>query len=274
MNEEDVKLLILRYLNNGFEDTEYIAKIVNAFPFVKTSALICELLRSNDYETFSMTGLFLRDAIIVCGNRNEACYKFKDDYPESSIVKTLEELVFSDNYFIRGEAIYALGKTCSCSSKDALSKAFDRFRDSDPFLLDRLLNEMQWLGVENLENCLEEMANSSRYLTRWAAVEYIFSYTTDRQHSPEWVEMLRQDKYELIRVEAEYEFQRALKSIQTPLLSKAEQRQRAKDIKKIKPTISFQTASGKFRAYLFSNGLSHYDIAEVEAYIDRELLSN
>jgi hypothetical protein len=161
MNDEDIKLRILRYLDDGFEDTEYIAEIVNALPFLNISALICNLLRSDDYEAFSMTGLFLRDAILY-GNRNEACHQFIADYPESS--------------------------------------------------------------------------------------------------------------YELIRVEAEYEFQRALKSIQTPLLSKAEQRQRAKDIKKIKPTISFQTASGKFRTYLSSNGLSQYDISELEVYIDREIL--
>jgi hypothetical protein len=271
MNNEDIELRILRYLDDGFEDTEYIAEIVNALPFLNISALICNLLRSDDYETFSMTGLFLRDAIL-CGNRNEACHQFIADYPESSIVTTLEELVFSDNYLMRGEAIYALGKTCSYSSKDALSQAFDRFRDSSPFLLRQLLNEMQWLGVENLENCLEQMASSSRYLTRWAAVEYVCNCTIDLQRSPDWVEILRQDKYELIRVEAEYEFQRALKSIQTPLLTKAEQRQRAKDIKKIKPTISFQTASGKFRTYLSSNGLSQYDISELEAYIDREIL--
>lgn len=148
MDEEYFKLLILRYLDDGFEDTAYIANIVNAFPFFKTSTLICNLLRSNDYETFSMTGLFLRDAILS-GHRNEACHQFIADYPESSIVTTLEELVFSDNYLMRGEAIYALGKTCSYSSKDALSQAFDQFRDSSPFLLRQLLNEMQWLGVEN-----------------------------------------------------------------------------------------------------------------------------
>lgn len=271
MNEEDVKLLIIRYLDDGFEDTEYIAKIVNAFAFSKISASICELLHSDDYETFSMTGLFLRDAILIGGNRNAACHQFKSDYPRSSIVTTLEEIVLSDNYLRRSEAIYALGKTCSHSSKDVLSAAFDRFRDSEPFLLSLLLNEMQWLGVENLENCLEQMANSSRYLTRWAAVEYVCDYTIDRQISLNWVEILRRDQHELIRAEAEYEFQRALGCIQSPLRSKAEQRQHAKEIKKIKPAISFQTASGKFRNYLASKGLINYDTIDLEAYIYREI---
>jgi hypothetical protein len=252
MNEEDVKLLIIRYLDDGFEDTEYIAKIVNAFAFSKISASICELLRSDEYETFRMTGLFLRDAILIGGDRNAACHQFKSDYPQSSIVTTLEEIVLSDNYWRRSEAIYVLGKTGSYSSKDVLSTAFDRFRDSEPFLLNQLLNEMQWLGVKNLESYLEQMANSSRYLTRWAAVEFIYDYTIDSQITPNWVEILRQDKHDLIRAEAAYEFQRALGCIQSPLRSKAERRQYAKGVKKIKPAISFQTESEKFTKYLIS----------------------
>jgi hypothetical protein len=271
MNEEDFNLLILRYLDDGFEDTEYIAKIVNAFPFVKTSTLICNLLRSIEYETFSMTGLFLRDAILY-GNRDKACHQFIGEYPESLIVKTLEELIFSDNYFIQSEAIYTLGKTCSYSSKDALSQAFDQFWESNPFLLHKLLNEMQWLGVENLERCIEKMANSSRYLTRWAAVKYIYSYTIEYQTPPDWVEMLRRDKYKTIFKEAEYEYQRALKSLQRTTLSKAEQRKRAKEIKKIEPILSFDTASSKFRNFLSQNGLSKYEVTDIEAYIDREIL--
>lgn len=270
MNEEDFKLLILKYLDDGFEDTEYIAKIVNAFPFIKTSALICTMLRSTEYETFSMTGLFLRDAILY-GNRNKDCHQFIIDYPESLIVKSLEELIFSDNYFIQAEAIYTLGKTCSRSSKDALSQAFDQFRDSAPFLLHKLLNEMQWLGVEDLEHCIEQMANSSRYLTRWAAVKYVYSYTLEYQTPPARVEMLLRDQYKVIRKEAEYEYQRALKSLQRPTLSKAEQRQSAKNLKKIEPTISFEIASGKFRNYLSQNGLSSYKTTDLEAYINQAI---
>jgi hypothetical protein len=268
MNEEDVKLLILRYLDDGFEDTEYIAKIVNSFPFVKTAALICELLRSSDYEIYSMTGLFLRDAILY-GNRNEACNQFIADYPESSIVKTLEEFVFSDNYTIQHQAIYTLAKTCSYSSKYVFRQAFDLYRDSDPLLLHQLVSEMGWLGVEDLENCIEQMANSSSYLTRWAAVGHI--YHRDAIF-PDWVERLRRDNCEFICAEAEYECQRITKSVQTSILSKLEQRQRAKEIKKLKPKISFWAMSMQFRHYLSNNDLSKYTVADLEAYIDRAKL--
>jgi hypothetical protein len=267
MNEGDVKLLILGYFDNGFENTEYIAKIVNAFPFIKVSAAICDMLLSDNYQTFSMTELFLRDAILF-GSHNQKCHQFIANYPQSSIVKALEKLIFSDNYSIQYQAIYALGKTCSHSSKYVLRQAFDLYRDSDPLLLDRLIFEMEWLGVEDVENCIEQMADSASYLTRWAAVEHIDLY--EDAIFPNWVEILRRDEREFIRVEAEYKCQQIIKSIQTPILSKVEQRQRAKEIKNIEPKISFQDLSLRFTNYLSSKGFSKYTVTEMEAYIDRE----
>ncbi|WP_373541429.1 hypothetical protein [Chamaesiphon sp.] len=269
MNPENVQILITRYLDDGFEDTVYMAQIVNTLPFIDTSALICSLLKSSNYETFSITALFIRD-VILYGNRNKDCYQFISKYPESSIVTTLEELVFSHNYFIRDEAIYTLGKTCSYNSKNKLRQAFDRFRDSDPLLLTKLLNEMQWLGVENSENCIEQMANSFSYLTRWAAVQYI---KQSGNIFPSWVEILRRDNHKLVRTETEYEYRTTLEIIDKKVLSKVQQRQRSKEIKKIKPLILFQTVQGQFLSYLFHNGINGYSVTDLENYIDRVILS-
>jgi hypothetical protein len=268
MNEADIKSRILRYLDDGFEDTDYIAEIVNSQTFSKLSSLICHLLQAPDFNTFHLTALFLRDAILY-GNRNGACHQFIVDYPGSAIVTTLEKLVFSDNHFIKNWTIYTLGKTCSYRSKDVLIQAFDRYKDSDPLLLNRLIHEMGWLGVENIENCLEQMITSSSYLTRWAAVEHIYQ-SEDRL--PDWAEILRRDKCEFIRAEAEYECQRILQSIQTSTLSKAERRQRAKEIKKIDPKISFQHVSTRFSSHLFSSGLSQYTVIELETYVNRIMI--
>jgi hypothetical protein len=269
MNEVEIELKILKYLDDGFEDTDYIATIVNSLPFDNLTTLICRLLKS-DREMFDLTALFLRDTI-VCGYRNEACHQFREDYPESAIVSTLEELVFSDDHFIRSDAIYSLGKTCSYSSKNVLVLAFDRFRDTDPLLLHKLIGEMFWLRVENMENYLERMVASSSYLTRWAAVEHIYQST---EGLPDWVELLRQDPCEFVRAEAEYESQQILKSIHTPNLSKSEQRRRAKEIDRIKPHISFVQVSLGFIRDLFVRNVSvrekiDYTIVELEAYINR-----
>lgn len=263
MNEADIELKILLYLDNGFEDTNYIANIVNFLDFPDLVILICRLLKSEP-KVFEMTALFLRDAII-CGYRDDACQQFRNDYLNSTIVSTLEELVFTNNHFIRSHAVYTLGKTCSYGSKNVLVSAFDRFIDTDPLLLNRLINEMGWLGVENMDNYLERMATNTSYLTRWAAVEFIYQSI---KRLPNWAELLRQDPYELIRLEAEYECQQVLKSLQTSSLSKSEQRRRAKEIEQIKPKISFQQLNLKFIHDLSVKRTIEYTVAELEAYLD------
>jgi hypothetical protein len=263
INEATIELKILAYLDDGFEDTDYIAEIVNSLAFPHLATLICRLLKSA-HATFETTSLFLRDAI-VCGYRNDACQQFRDDYLGSTIVSTLEELVFTNNHFIRSNAIYTLGKTCSYNSKNVLVAAFNRFIDTDPLLLDRLINEMGWLGVENMEHYLERMATNASYLTRWAAVEHIYQSTTQL---PNWAQLLRQDPCELIRLEAEYECQRMLKSFQTSSLSKSQQRRRAKEIAQIEPKISFQQVSLQFANHLYVRGQSEYSVVELEAFLD------
>jgi hypothetical protein len=263
MNEPDIELKILKYFD-GSEDTDYIAEVVNSIAFPDLAILICRLLKSAP-DTFERTSLFLRYAI-VCGYRSDACQQFRDDYLGSTIVSTLEELVFTNNHFIRSNAIYTLGKTCSYSSKNVLIEAFDRFIDTDPLLLDRLINEMGWLGVENMDDYLERMATNPSYLTRWAAVEHIYQST---ERLPNWAELLRQDPYELIRLEAEYECQQVLKSLQTSI-SKSEQRRRAKEIARIEPKISFQQIGLQFGGDLYREGKSEYGVVELAAFVDRQ----
>ncbi len=263
MNETEIELKILEYWDR-IEDTDYIAEIVNSVDFAHLQILICRLLKSSP-ATFERTSLFLRDAI-VCGHRNDACQQFRADYLGSPIVGTLEELVFINNHFTRSNAIYTLGKTCNYSSKNILVQAFDRFSETDPLLLDRLIHEMGWLGVENMEHYLERMATSTSYLTRWAAVEHIYQ---SEERLPDWAELLRQDPCELIRLEAEYECQTILKSLQTSSLSKIQQRQRAKEIRQIKPKTSFQQVSLQFANDLYRGRKSEYSVVELAAFVDR-----
>ena len=113
---------------------------------------------------------------------------------------------------------------------------------------------MRWLGVENIDRCIYSMVTSSSYLTRWAAVGIVASiFDPDLgNHALQYVDILRRDECELIRVEAEYEYQRLLKILQTPILSKSERRQRAKALKKIEPLLSFDSVAHRFRNYLWN----------------------
>ncbi len=195
------------------------------------------------------------------GYRNDRTQRFRTNYPRSQIVKTVEARVFSSNHFIRCEAVYILGKTYFYNSSNVLMEAFDRFKDRDPLFMDRLIFEMIWLRVENIEKYLELMATSSSYLTRWTVVRHI--YAIDNK-IPTWAEKLRQDECEYVRTAAEYQCQRTLKYIQAPSLSEDDERQ----LKSIEPRIYFEMVSTIFGSNLFKNGLTEYTVAEFEAYIE------
>ncbi|OWY67692.1 hypothetical protein B7486_29990 [cyanobacterium TDX16] len=126
-----VKISILQYINY-INDGEYLAELFD---------IINELLRSDDFETFDLTCLFIRDLVLI-GNRHETCQEFIENYPDSSVVKTSEHLLFDTNYFTCKQAIYTLGKTCSYNSVNAMTQAFNTFRDTNPILLPRLVGEM------------------------------------------------------------------------------------------------------------------------------------
>jgi hypothetical protein len=255
MTNDEIEYRILRYLDDGFENSDYMAEIVTALPLPDICAVICNLLRSDCNKTFDMTALFLRDTVIM-GRHNLNCVPFCNLYPDSAIVTTLEELLFSDNHFTRVGVVYTLGKTCSYGSGAALSRACERYQDSDPLLLDRLICEMNWLGVENMERYLHSLVHSSSYITRWAVVGALDPIGNDELRAMQWAAALRQDECELIRTEVEYEYQRKLKSLQTQILSTAEQRQRAKDIKKIQPLLSFWDVRWLFEQHLSQSCLT------------------
>jgi hypothetical protein len=202
----------------------------------------------------------VRDAIVI-GYRNDQTQRFRTNYRRSQIVETVESLVLSDNHFIRCEAVYVLGKTYCYDSSKVLIEAFHRFKDSDPLFMDRLILEMVWLRIENVERYLELMATSNSYLTRWTVVRHIYAID---DKIPTWAEKLRQDECEHVRTAAEYECQRTLKYIQKPSLSEDDERQ----LKSIKPRIYFEMASTIFSSNLFENGLTEYTVTEFEAYID------
>ncbi|KAM3113860.1 hypothetical protein [Phormidesmis sp. 146-33] len=105
---------ILYYLDH-LQDVDYLAAIVNSTSSSKLCNIIVELLQSKNAETVHLTCLFVRDLILI-GSRHPDSKKFVQEYPESPIVKILEQLLLSDNHFTRKQAVYTLGKTCNYSS--------------------------------------------------------------------------------------------------------------------------------------------------------------
>ena len=153
-------------------------QLLTSVSSVELCNIINELLQSEDDEIVSSTCFFIRD-LVLFSSRHPDCEKFVESYSESSIVKTLEHLLFSPNHFVRKQAVYTLGKTCSYSSIQALNQAFIVWRDTDPILLPILIGEMGWLGTENFGALLESTIGSQVYMTRWAIINVLADFIVD-----------------------------------------------------------------------------------------------
>ena len=157
----DKEDLVLRAIQEySFELTlDYLLKIVTQFSFDELEKSICQLLKSSDELIVGDTCGAIRDAI-VCGHKYEEFKEFRERYPESLIVNTLEDLLESSDRNSRRHSIYTLGKTCSYNSLPALETAFYNLKEKDPFILSRLFCELSWLGCNRLWTFLDLMVSS------------------------------------------------------------------------------------------------------------------
>lgn len=275
---ETIATSILHYLDY-LQNVDYLAQIVNSASAAKLCNIIDELLRSEDHKTVSSTCLFIRD-LVLFGSQHPDCEKFVQSYLESSIVTTLEQLLFSLNHFIREQAVYTLGKTCSCGSIAALNQSFSVFRDTDPILLPRLIGEMGWLGTENFWSLLDSMLSSPVYPTRWAVIAVLHEFCGDDareqdelfQGKLKCLEQLRQDSNPLIQAEVEYEYQFLKFRGGIYKLPKTERKKQRKALERqYKPTICFHHISNMFANYLYTEGLMQYSVGDLEAFISNRL---
>jgi hypothetical protein len=115
---EPIATRILQYLDH-LQDIDYFAEIVNSVSAIKLFNIIDELLQSADSEIVLLTCGFIRDLVLL-GPGHPDCQNFGQDYWDSSIIITLEKLIFSSNHFIRNQVVFTLGKTGSRRSIPAL----------------------------------------------------------------------------------------------------------------------------------------------------------
>lgn len=250
---EMIKSKILHYLNY-LQDVNYLAEIVNSVSDTELCNIINELLQSGDDEIISSTCLFIRD-LLVLGSRPHNREKFIKGYPESLIIKNLEQLLFSPNHFTCKQVVYTLGKACSYNSISVLNQAFSTYRDTDPILLPRLIGEMGWLGAENFWALLDSMMSSFLYMTRWAVVNVLSEFVGDDaqvkdelfQSKLRCIEQLRQDSNILIQSEAEWEYQLLQFRSSTYNSPRAERKKKRKDLERqYKPAFSYTHISSAF----------------------------
>jgi hypothetical protein len=270
---ESLKSKVLQCLKSL--DVYDVAIAINADSFLEFCDVINELLNSTDTEIVSSTCLLIRD-LVLYSNQYLKGETLSQKYEASSILKTIEQLLFSQNRWIRKAAVYTLGKTFSYSSIPALSKAFRTFRDSDPLLLPRLMGEMGWLRAENFWELLDAMMESSFFVTRWAVVELLPEFIEDADSQNELflgklrcLEKLRQDLNPFVQAEAEHQYQLLKFRSEMHNFSKSDHKKIRKDLdRKYTPVLSFSYVSNRFEYYLNKKGLTQYSVDELEKFIE------
>jgi hypothetical protein len=162
------------------------------------------LLRSNDHEEVGLGCLFIRDVMLMAP-RTQPITQFRDDYQTSILITELEHLVEDGNFFSRRHAIYTLGKTGATKSIPALIKALHFWRERDPLILPNLLSEIWWLQHPRDWTLTFPLITSTRFLTRWAALE-IASGRSGFPDFQSWRKLyftlLSDDQNSLVRAEA------------------------------------------------------------------------
>lgn len=263
---------IIKYISH-LGDSEYIAEVVTSPGAVDT---LIKLLQSNNNEIIGDTCLFITDFVLSC-SRNDTC-KQSWDKLEPAIIPKLEHLVLADNYFIRKQVIYTLGKICSYDSVPVMLNAFYQLRDQDPILLPRLIGELFWLGVDNRWDIISSMAASNQYTTRWAVMTALDQFIWQNEEDETFLlkhkfcNQLRHDVHQSVREEAEYNYQflELQRRKYKENLSKSEYRKQRKALEKSEPFLSFSNISNQFSYYMYTQNLHTYTIEELEKFIDNK----
>jgi hypothetical protein len=262
---------ILDY-DQHLSESAYLNEPAGSVAVADLFAAMVELLQSKDQETLSIALLFVRDLVLWVPDANRRA--IRKHYPDSTVVRAVEPLLWSDNHWIRQQAGYALGKICSYSSVPIMVKAFHHWRDRDPLMLYFFMGELSWLGAENFHELVDQMIASPYFVTRWVAVDHLGKYQTSRRQQQRRFDRLRNDPIRLVSDEAEYEYRCHLMRVSgypefddEPSWQLTERR-KAID-QKYQPVITLGAIRNIFHNHMSAKGMSDYTIPQLEAFIEQ-----
>ncbi|MEH6628405.1 MAG: hypothetical protein V7739_18345 [Motiliproteus sp.] len=73
----------------------------------------------------------------------------------------------------RSAVIYVMGKLSDKKYLPLLDKAFEHYKDTDPFIMERLMFELSWLGDEKFHEKINYLENHENFVFRLTMVEGI-----------------------------------------------------------------------------------------------------
>lgn len=266
---QEIENKIKEFIDN-FEDANYVSSIFAVAGVPAVIEALKVILTSGD-KTSTLTALtFIRDVRFgVCVVDEDIRAEFSKLLPE--LFPAFKGCVFSDNYFIRTQAIYTIGKLCYRENIPILIEAFESYKTTDPLSIPGLFFELGWLGSEELQDLINEMINHPNYLFRWSTLEFFNSskYQVDsEQHNlvKEQLAILQNDENKLVKAEANHLYAKVLLDEKKPNLAKAEFKAEVKSIKKIEPEIRFDSIEVVFQRYLSVAKKSNYSLEELDLF--------
>ena len=129
---------------------------------------------------------------------------------------------------IRRHSVYTLAKICSVDSLKKMLAAFDRAMESDPALVPRLVEEINWIVGsapdpgefdELYAGLLDRLVASDSYLNRWAAVEIIQALSAVEADDRQLLAKLKDDANLFVRYQARNEADARSKKVDFGLVS-------------------------------------------------------
>jgi hypothetical protein len=206
---------------------------------------------------------FVRDA---ARNPHSRRNEFRECLVVSDIWDELRRLLCFQNFWVRKNAIYTIGKLAGRERACLLSDSFPYYLETDPINIPPLLKELRWLTGAWNWSFVEQTAAASHYLQRWS----LCSLLDDDGSSPETFERyldvlsaLKTDPNSLVANEASLRVER-IKLKLGPKLPKPEWRLEVKRIARLEPRLTFERATMQFM-----REKADYAAAEFDVFVDQ-----
>lgn len=235
---------------------------------------VTDILISSDYNAISEALIFIRD--VVLGTRLPLAEAFAAKLYTSSVLSAIEHLVFCNNHFTRGLAVYTLGKIYSYNSLEILWQAFQRFKESDPLLIPKIAFEIAWLEKNNDRywwNLINEAYQNQSYLTRWSVVDIFYHNGMGDagylQKIAPYFDALRHDENQFVRAEAEFVYQDLVFFLKSKRWSKSRKQVRSQEIDQLEPKLTFTTLETRFHNHLCSSEHRDYRLEQLEQFVEQ-----
>lgn len=255
---------------NYYQSLQEQADLTELVSGCKPQALIeqiTQMLEEPDEDVVNRTLVLVRD-LVLRAPLDGISQSYRDSM-ESKVVPRLEILVENDNWFIRSEAIYTLGKIGSTGSLPVLHKAFWTLRDRDPLILHRLMFEISWLEDNKHGALISDLIDSMSYTTRWSALDFLGPLDTETDEEFELKESrfarLLIDSNQYVRSEAEHLYKQ--RKVRLASMTKSERRKKLKELNRQEPSVTFHRVKTTFLNRLSREKNTSYSISDLEDFI-------